>query len=161
MATIITNFTQRKKRGMRSRIWCEEMYTRTEHGRCYTVGRAHTRCTEAVYMVPGARRRFWASESDDPRSQFFRKISPDFVGPRIVRIWDFTVSEGWLRAQGSAGRVGCVRCRLSDLHVLWPVDNLCLFACRPSCCCLHNKRTENGSKLIEKDRRRSSLATAA
>ena len=38
-------------------------------------------------MVPGARRRFWASESDDPRSHFFfRKIRPDFVGARIVRI---------------------------------------------------------------------------
>ena len=39
-------------------------------------------------MVPGARRRFWASESDDPRSHFvFHKISSDFVGTRIVRIW--------------------------------------------------------------------------
>ena len=45
-------------------------------------------------MVPGARRRFWASESDDPRSHFFfRKISSDFVGARIVRIWGLHQSD--------------------------------------------------------------------
>ena len=51
-------------------------------------GGAYTRFTEAVHMVAGPRRRFWASESDDPRSHFvFHKISSDFVGTRIVRIW--------------------------------------------------------------------------
>ena len=51
-------------------------------------GRAYTRFTEAVHLVACTRRRFWASESDDPRSHFgFHKISSDFVGTRIVRIW--------------------------------------------------------------------------
>ena len=66
----------------------QEMYTVPNTVDTTRWGRAYTRFTEAVHMVPGTRRRFWASESDDPRSHFvFRKISPDFVGPRIVRIW--------------------------------------------------------------------------
>ena len=51
-------------------------------------GRPYIRSTEAVYMVAGSRRRFWASESENPRSHFFfYKITSDFVGTRIVRIW--------------------------------------------------------------------------
>ena len=70
----------------------QEMYTVPNTVDTTRWGKAYTRCTEVAYMVPGARRRFWASESDDPRSHFvFRKISPDFVGLRIVRIWDFTL----------------------------------------------------------------------
>ena len=66
----------------------QEMYTVPNTVDTTRCGKAYTRCTEVVYMVPGARRRFWASESDDPRSHFvFHKISPDFVGVRIVRIW--------------------------------------------------------------------------
>ena len=73
-------------------------------------GRAYTRFTEAVNLVAGTRRRFWASESDDPRSHFvFHKISSDFVGTRIVRIWDFTRSRLAEEARAlsrAAGRVG-------------------------------------------------------
>ena len=49
----------------------QEMYTVPNTVDTTRWGRAYTRCTEAVYMVPGTRRRFWASESDDPRSHFF------------------------------------------------------------------------------------------
>ena len=50
-----------------------------------------------------------------------------------------------------------VRCCLFDLHILWPVDNLCVFACSASCCCLHNKRTEK-PQSIDRERMQTELA---
>ena len=65
-------------------------------------------------MVPGARRRFWASESDDPRSHFFRKISPDFVGARIVRIFPCSISLSQLCLSLSFMSIGTDVIRLSQ-----------------------------------------------
>ena len=50
------------------------------------MGGAYSRFTETLYIVPGERRRFWTSESQNPRSHFFRKITSDFVGTRIVHL---------------------------------------------------------------------------